>query len=103
MEITSFYPSLHRLLIAKPTPFTTETIDPIGKRFDVTYGMKASVWLLHRFYFQTVFGFGVGYRWLETGFDNEQYYHENANFGDERWPKVTMPFRVGFRAGVKLF
>ncbi|HPF00027.1 MAG TPA: hypothetical protein PKY63_05090 [Bacteroidales bacterium] len=83
--------------------FTNVPVDPIGKRFDVTYGMKGTFTILNRFYFQTVFGFGLGYRWLETGYDNEKYALECVNFSDERWPKVTVPFRIGFRAGIRLF
>ncbi|HBG71738.1 MAG: hypothetical protein A2W93_06495 [Bacteroidetes bacterium GWF2_43_63] len=98
-----FLPVTTSVVDRETNAFTTETIDPIGKRFDVTYGMKATAWLLHRIYFQTVFGLGLGYRWLETGFDSEKYYLENVNFGDERWPKVTVPFRVGVRVGIKLF
>lgn len=83
--------------------FNNVAVDPIGKRFDVTYGMKGTFMLLNRFYFQTVFGFGLGYRWLETGYDNEKYSLEYVNFSDERWPKVTVPLRIGFRAGIRLF
>lgn len=83
--------------------FTNVPVDPIGKRFDVTYGMKGTFMILNRFYFQTVFGFGLGYRWLETGYDNEKYALEYVNFSDERWPKVIVPFRIGFRAGIRLF
>lgn len=83
--------------------FTNQTIDPIGKRFDVTYGIKATYVAFRRIYFQTVFGFGLGYRWLETGYDNDKYSLDYANFSDDRWPKVTMPFRIGIRAGIILF
>jgi len=83
--------------------FTNQTVDPIGKRFDVTYGIKGTFWLLHRIYLQPVAGLGFGYRWLETGFDNEKYYLEYVNFGKDRWPKVTVPVRLGFRVGLKLF
>lgn len=83
--------------------FTDQTIDPIGKRFDVTYGVTATYVAFRRIYFQTVFGFGLGYRWLETGYDNEKYSLDYANFSDERWPKVTVPLRFGFRAGIILF
>jgi len=83
--------------------FTDVTINPIGKRFDVTYNMKVTSWLFNRIYFQTVFGVGIGYRWLETEYDSNKYAIEYVNFGDERWPKLTMPVRVGFRAGIRLF
>jgi len=83
--------------------YTNTIINPVGKRFDVTYNLKATYWLFNRIYFQTVFGVGLGYRWLETEYDSDKYAIEYNNFGDERWPKLTMPVRVGFRAGIRLF
>lgn len=83
--------------------FTDVPVNPIGKRFDVTYGMKGTILILQHFYFQAVIGFGMGYRWLETEYNSDKYAIEYVNFSDERWPKVTVPFRIGFRAGIRLF
>ena len=83
--------------------FVNQPVNPVGHRADINFVYRLRLWAANRLYVEGDFGFGVGYRWLSSEYDLNKFLIEDIRYGDDRWPSVTLPVRLGLRVGIRIF
>ncbi len=78
-------------------------VNPVGHRYDISFVYRATVFAADIFFFEVNFAMGLGYRYLNTNFNNKVFIVDDVRYSDDRWPKMTAPIRFGFRTGIRFF
>lgn len=83
--------------------FFNYDINPVGHRYDVNLVYRVIFYASDLFFFESNFSVGGGYRILKSEFNSDDFIISDERFDSSKWPMVTVPLRVGIRAGIKIF
>ncbi|MDD2636091.1 MAG: hypothetical protein PHW82_11395 [Bacteroidales bacterium] len=78
-------------------------VSPVAHRYDISFVYRATIFAADIFFFEVNFALGLGYRYLKTNFNNKVFIIDDVRYSDDRWPSITAPIRLGFRAGIRIF
>ncbi len=78
-------------------------INPVGHRYDVSLVYRVIFYASDLFFVESNFSVGGGYRILNSEFNSDDFIIYDERFDSSKWPMVTVPLRVGIRAGIKIF
>ncbi len=76
-------------------------VNAVAHRYDLNLVYRVTMFAAEIFFLELNFSSGIGFRYLSSEFNHNTFLIDDVRYSDSRWPMITAPLRIGFRAGIR--